>query len=70
MRINSKLARLPRRINGKLFSVSHTSVSKSFKKAKEVIGLNNDNITPYSLRHTHTSTYYQKAYRLNILAND
>lgn len=70
MRINSKLARLPRRINGKLFSVSHTSVSKSFKKAKEVIGLNNDNITPIHLDILTHLTYYQKAYRLNILAND
>lgn len=68
MRINSKLARLPRRINGKLFSVSHTSVSKSFKKAKEVIGLNNDNITPYSLRHTHTSYLLSKGISIEYIS--
>ncbi|HDK3738945.1 TPA: site-specific integrase [Staphylococcus aureus] len=68
MRINSKLARLPRRINRKLFSVSHTSVSKSFKKAKEVIGLNNDNITPYSLRHTHTSYLLSKGIPIEYIS--
>ena len=66
MHINSKLAKMPRRIDGKLFSVSHTSVSKAFRKAKEVIGLNDNNITPiHSDIRTHL-TYYLKAYQSSI----
>lgn len=55
MLINSKLSNLPRRIDGKLFSLSHTAVNKSFSHTKKVIGLKDDNVTPYSLSHTHTS---------------
>ena len=44
----------PLRIDGKLFNLSHTAVSKVFKKAKEQFGIA-DEITPYSLRHTHAS---------------
>ncbi|SUJ19644.1 integrase (fragment) [Staphylococcus argenteus] len=66
--INSKLARLPNRINGKLFSVIHTLVSKSLKKSKEVIELNNDYITPYSLRHTHKSSLLSKAIPIEYMS--
>ncbi|WP_145430110.1 tyrosine-type recombinase/integrase, partial [Staphylococcus hominis] len=66
--INSKLAKMPRRIDGKLFSVSHTSVSKAFRKAKEVIGLNDNNITPYSLRHTHTSYLLSKGIPIEYIS--
>ncbi|TES01054.1 site-specific integrase, partial [Staphylococcus epidermidis] len=68
MHINSKLAKMPRRIDGKLFSVSHTSVSKAFRKAKEVIGLNDNNITPYSLRHTHTSYLLSKGIPIEYIS--
>ncbi len=67
MRINSKLARLPRRINGKLFSVSHTSVSKSFSKRSNRIKYD-DNITPYSLRHTHTSYLLSKGIPIEYIS--
>ena len=59
---------MPRRIDGKLFSVSHTSVGKAFRKAKEVIGLNDNNITPYSLRHTHTSYLLSKGIPIEYIS--
>lgn len=43
-------------------------MSKSFKKAKEVIGLNDDNITPYSLRHTHTSYLLSKGISIEYIS--
>ncbi|MHC9401487.1 tyrosine-type recombinase/integrase, partial [Staphylococcus epidermidis] len=46
----------------------HTSVSKAFRKAKEVIGLNDNNITPYSLRHTHTSYLLSKGIPIEYIS--
>lgn len=36
MLINSKLSKLPRRIDAKLFTLSHTAVNKAFKHAKKI----------------------------------
>ncbi|PTH91123.1 site-specific recombinase [Staphylococcus xylosus] len=66
--INSKLSNLPRRIDGKLFALSHTAVNKSFKHAKKVVGLDDDNVTPYSLRHTHTSYLLSKGLPIEYIS--
>ncbi|MBI5971842.1 tyrosine-type recombinase/integrase [Staphylococcus caledonicus] len=66
--INSKLANLPRRIDGKLFSVSHNAVKKSFNYTKKQIGLDNDNIMPYSLRHTNTSYLFSKGIPIEYIS--
>ncbi|MCD8872085.1 tyrosine-type recombinase/integrase [Staphylococcus gallinarum] len=58
--IKSKLAMLPQRVDGKLFKLSHNAVKKSFNFAKKQIGLEDDSITPYVLRHTHTSYLLSK----------
>ena len=68
MIIKSKLSKLPIRIDGKLFSVSHTAVSKAFKHAKDKIGLDDDNVTPYSLRHTHTSYLLSKGIPIEYIS--
>ncbi|NQD97712.1 site-specific recombinase [Staphylococcus xylosus] len=68
MLINSKLSKLARRIDGKLFALSHTAVNKSFKHAKKVIGLDDDNVTPYSLRHTHTSYLLSKGLPIEYIS--
>ncbi|UMY35755.1 site-specific integrase [Staphylococcus capitis] len=66
--INTKLSKLPRRINGKLFNVSHTAISNAFNHTKQVIGLNDNNITPYSLRHTHTSYLLSKGIPIEYIS--
>lgn len=66
--IKSKLTHLPRRIDGKLFSLSHSAVNKSFKHTKDMIGLNDDNVTPYSLRHTHTSYLLSKGIPIEYIS--
>lgn len=63
--IKSKLSKLPRFFDGKLFKISHNAVAKAFNHAREHIGLDDNSITPYVLRHTHTS-YFQKAYQSSI----
>ncbi|MDN8847903.1 tyrosine-type recombinase/integrase, partial [Staphylococcus aureus] len=68
MIIKSKLSKLPLRYDGKLFSLSHTAVNKAFKHAKSEIGLDDDNITPYSLRHTHTSYLLSKAIPIEYIS--
>ncbi|ARM68333.1 integrase [Staphylococcus virus IME1354_01] len=68
MLIKSKLSNLPRRIDGKLFTLSHTAVNKSFKHAKKVVGLDDDNVTPYSLRHTHTSYLLSKGLPIEYIS--
>lgn len=68
MIIKSKLSKLPLRYDAKLFSLSHTAVNKSFKHAKNEIGLGDDNITPYSLRHTHTSFLLSKAIPIEYIS--
>ena len=59
---------MPRRINGKLFNVSHTAISNAFNHTKQVIGLNDNNITPYSLRHTHTSYLLSKGIPIEYIS--
>ena len=68
MIIKSKLSKLPIRYNGKLFSLSHTAVNKAFKHAKAEISLDDDNITPYSLRHTHTSYLLSKGLPIEYIS--
>ena len=63
--IKSKLSKLPRSFDGKLFKISHNAVTKAFNHAREHIGLDDNSITPYVLRHTHTS-YFQKVYQSSI----
>ncbi|WP_239706054.1 MULTISPECIES: site-specific integrase [unclassified Mammaliicoccus] len=58
--INTKLSKLPIRTDGKLFHVSHNAIIKSFNYAKKQIELKDDTITPYALRHTHTSYLLSK----------
>ena len=66
--INSKLTKLPRRIDGKLFKLSHNAIKKSFNHTKKQVGLENDNITPYSLRHTHTSYLLSKGLPIEYIS--
>lgn len=66
--INSKLSKLPRRIDGKLFCLSHNAVAKSFNHTKKIIGLEDDNVTPYSLRHTHTSYLLSKGISIEYIS--
>lgn len=66
--LNKKISNLPRRIDGKLFSVSHNALKKSFNFTKKQIGLDNDEITPYSLRHTHTSFLLSKGIPIEYIS--
>lgn len=43
--IKSRLAKLPKRVDGKLFKLSHTPVAKSFNHAKKETGLKDDTMT-------------------------
>ncbi|MCJ1774644.1 tyrosine-type recombinase/integrase [Mammaliicoccus sciuri] len=58
--LNNKLSKLPRRIDGKLFKLSHSAVRKAFDHTKKELGIEDDKITPYALRHTHTSYLLSK----------
>ena len=49
-------------------SYSRLVIHKAFRKAKEVIGLNDNNITPYSLRHTHTSYLLSKGIPIEYIS--
>lgn len=66
--IKSKLSKLPKRVDGKLFKLSHTAVSKSFNHAKKETGLEDDTITPYALRHTHTSYLLSKGIPIEYIS--
>ncbi len=66
--LNKKLSKLPRKIDGKLFNVSHNALKKSFNFTKKQIGLDNDEITPYSLRHTHTSFLLSKGIPIEYIS--
>ncbi|WP_198646236.1 tyrosine-type recombinase/integrase, partial [Staphylococcus chromogenes] len=66
--IKSKLSKLPRRIDGKLFKISHNAVAKAFNHAKEHIGLDDKSITPYALRHTHTSYLLSKGIPIEYIS--
>lgn len=57
--INKHLLKHPKRTDGKIFMLSHTSVNKTFKKLKDRFGIGEE-ITPYSLRHTHASYLISK----------
>lgn len=48
--------------------MSHTSVAKSFRHAKSEIGLKDENITPYSLRHTYTSYLLSKGIPIEYIS--
>ena len=41
--------KLPRRINGKLFNVSHTAIITLLTTLNKLFGLNDNNITPIHL---------------------
>ena len=58
---------MPRRINGKLFNVSHTAISNAFNHTKQAIGLNDNNITPYSL-DIHTSYLLSKGIPIEYIS--
>lgn len=66
--IKSKIAKLPKRTDGKLFSLSHNAVKKSFNHTKKQIGLKDDSITPYALRHTHTSYLLSKGIPIEYIS--
>ncbi|WP_412521293.1 tyrosine-type recombinase/integrase [Staphylococcus simulans] len=66
--IKSKLANLPKRVDGKLFKLSHNAVQKAFNHAKEKINLKDDSITPYALRHTHTSYLLSKGIPIEYIS--
>lgn len=57
--INKHLLKHPKRMDGKIFMLSHTSVNKTFTKIKERFNIPQE-ITPYSLRHTHASYLISK----------
>ena len=44
-----------------MFHLSHNAIIKSFNYAKKQIELDDDTITPYALRHTHTSYLLSKS---------
>ncbi|UXR53523.1 site-specific integrase [Staphylococcus simulans] len=66
--IKSKLANLPKRVDGKLFKLSHNAVQKAFNHAKAKINLKDDSITPYALRHTHTSYLLSKGIPIEYIS--
>lgn len=66
--IQNKIKKYPRRIDGKLFKLSHTAVSKSFEHAKKQVGIIDSKITPYALRHTHTSYLLSKSIPIEYIS--
>ncbi|UXR87092.1 MULTISPECIES: tyrosine-type recombinase/integrase [Staphylococcus] len=66
--IKSKLVKLPKRVDGKLFKLSHTAVAKSFNHAKKQTGIKDKHITPYALRHTHTSFLLSKGIPIEYIS--
>ncbi|MBA8772074.1 tyrosine-type recombinase/integrase [Staphylococcus coagulans] len=66
--IKSKISNLPKRADGRLFKLSHNAVKKSFNHTKAKIGLNDDAITPYALRHTHTSYLLSKGIPIEYIS--
>lgn len=57
----------PHRIDNKLFSLSHAAISKVFNKAKKKYNINED-VTPYSLRHTHASYLISKGIPIEYIS--
>ncbi|GGB00017.1 site-specific integrase [Macrococcus hajekii] len=66
--LNTKIAQLPRHIDGRLFHLSHTAVKKAFNHTKKQINLNDEKITPYALRHTHTSYLLSKGIPIEYIS--
>ncbi|HAR6121575.1 TPA: site-specific integrase [Staphylococcus pseudintermedius] len=66
--IKHKLTKHPKRADGKLFKLSHNAVKKSFNHTKQQIGLDDDAITPYALRHTHTSYLLSKGIPIEYIS--
>lgn len=54
-------------MDGKIFMLSHTSVNKTFKKIKERFNIPQE-ITPYSLRHTHASYLISKEISIEYIS--
>ena len=48
--------------------MSHSAVSKSFEHAKKQIGILDSKITPYALRHTHTSYLLSKSIPIEYIS--
>ncbi|MGW7932610.1 site-specific integrase [Staphylococcus xylosus] len=65
--IKKSISNHPLRIDGKLFNLSHNAISKVFKKAKEEFNID-DEITPYSLRHTHASYLISKGISIEYIS--
>lgn len=57
----------PHRIDNKLFGLSHAAISKVFNKAKKKYNINED-VTPYSLRHTHASYLISKGIPIEYIS--
>lgn len=54
--IRQRLNQHPRRIDGRLFKLSHNAIKKALNYAKTAINMpDDDNTTTYALRHTHCS---------------
>ncbi len=66
--IKYKISKLPKRLDGKIFSLSHNAVKKSFNHTKKQIGLKDDGITPYALQHTHTSYLLSKGIPIEYIS--
>ena len=65
--IKKSIANHPLRTDKKLFGLSHTAVSKVFNKAKDKFNID-DEITPYSLRHTHASYLISKGISIEYIS--
>ncbi|REH91598.1 site-specific integrase [Staphylococcus felis] len=66
--IKYKISKLPKRLDGKIFSLSHNAVKKSFNHTKKQIVLKDDGITPYALRHTHTPYLLSKGIPIEYIS--
>ena len=50
-----------------MFGLSHAAISKVFNKAKKKYNINED-VTPYSLRHTHASYLISKGIPIEYIS--
>ena len=67
--IKRRLAKYPRRIDGKLFALSNKATSKPLKLAQKTIGMKEDDfITIYGLRHTHASFLISKDFNITFIS--
>lgn len=59
--IKQKIDAHPRRIDGYIFNISNNAVKKSLNHAARTVGIpTNNNVTTYTLRHTHCSYLISK----------